>query len=416
VGDRILTLQWEKQDPVDVSDATPEEISRIVASDNQSKLSITLQKSDGSTRKVILQKAKAVVDDDLGRVKSFLLKGSKTIGFISLPAFYSDWESGRPDGYGCSDDVAKEIVKLKKEGLDALILDIRYNGGGSVGEAVSLAGIFIDSGPVALMQDKDKRILTLKDMNRGTIYDGPLLVMVNGLSASASEMLAGALQDYHRALIVGSPTYGKATAQIVLPLDSTASPDHIWESSKRGPYLKITINRIFRVNGTTAQEQGVRPDIVVRDLSEADPEREKNADFVIKASKIEPNRYYKSYPPLPVTDLRNYAAAFTDTNRYYKALREYLAELDSLKEPRDYSLTFHKPEQVIKNGEVKNPSDSTGSIRAKAPFEVLWNQYEKERMKTDESLRFDDELWKKLLTSDQEILLCYLIASRMAGH
>ena len=148
------------------------------------------------------------------------------MGYISLPAFYTDWQNNDKAGNGCADDVAKEIVKLKKENIEGLILDLRYNGGGSMQEAVDLSGIFIDAGPVAQIKSRDAKVYTMKDVNRGsTIYDGPLILMVNGYSASASEMVAGTLQDYNRAVIVGSPTYGKATAQVVLPMDTTINLD-----------------------------------------------------------------------------------------------------------------------------------------------------------------------------------------------
>lgn len=110
---------------------------------------------------------------------------------------------------------------MKTENIDGLIIDLRYNGGGSMQEAVELAGIFIDAGPVGQYKSRESKVFTLKDVNRGTMYDGPLMLLVNGYSASASEMVAGTLQDYNRAVIVGSPTYGKATAQVILPMDTT---------------------------------------------------------------------------------------------------------------------------------------------------------------------------------------------------
>src|SRR5690606_17936052 len=116
-------------------------------------------------------------------------------------------------------DVAKEIVKLKQENIEGLILDVRFNGGGSLAEAVAMAGIFIDGGPVGIERVRQKEPLTLKDSNRGTVYDGPLVIMVNGLSASASEFLAAALRDYNRAIIVGSNTYGKGVGQQLFSLE-----------------------------------------------------------------------------------------------------------------------------------------------------------------------------------------------------
>ena len=219
-GDKIVSIQWEGAKPIDVSKATAEEISDILEQNNHAKATLTIQKQDGTKRQVELAKEKETEEAEDNKVKSYLLKGEKTIGYISLPSFYEDWED-KVSINGCANDVAKEVLKLKKENIDGLVLDLRYNGGGSVKEAVDLAGIFIDAGPITQIKTREPKPFTLKDMNRGTIYDGPISLLVNGFSASASELLAGALQDYNRALIIGSPTYGKATGQSILPMDTT---------------------------------------------------------------------------------------------------------------------------------------------------------------------------------------------------
>jgi carboxyl-terminal processing protease len=416
VGDRILSLQWEDMEVVDVSDASTEEVNEMLSGENQKKLTLTLKKNDGSVRKIILQKEKAVLDDDLGKVKSFLLKGKRTVGFISLPAFYSEWENGRPDGVGCADDVGKEIIKLKKEGMDALILDLRYNGGGSVPEAIALTGIFIDAGPVAMVKDQDQKLYTLKDMNRGTLYDGPLLIIVNGFSASASEMFAAALQDYNRALIIGSPTYGKATAQVILPLDTAAGLQSGNHSSPSDGFLKITISKLYRINGTTAQENGVQPDIRIHDLTEVEPEREKTSAFTIHAAAVDPNRYYQPYHPLPGEEMRRFARSFTDSSRYFMALKDYIDYRNKPKSPKDVSLQMEDQMKLEEEGAFAQEQARDLRSGLRAPYEVQWHGYENERMKTDENLRFDNALWKEVLLSDPEIVLSYLIASRMAGN
>ncbi|HEY4964903.1 MAG TPA: S41 family peptidase, partial [Puia sp.] len=256
-GDQILTLQWENDEEMDVSDGSVEEVNAFISGDHGKSLTLTLKKTDGTTRKVTLQREKSVLDDDNSKVRSFILRGSRLIGFISLPAFYTDWNGEEGGNNGCADDVAKEIIKLKKENIEGLILDLRYNGGGSMLEAIALAGIFIDVGPVGMTRDKEGKIYTMKDVNRGSVYDGPLILLINGYTASASEMLAGTLQDYHRALIVGSPSFGKATAQVVLPLDTLFDEKHIERMKTADNFIKMTIDRLFRVNGTSAQQTGV---------------------------------------------------------------------------------------------------------------------------------------------------------------
>ena len=174
---------------------------------------MTVKTAAGEIKTVKLSKEK--MNDEESVVKSYVLHGNKNVGYINLPGFYSrESESIKEEKDikydGCANDVSKEIVKLKKDTIAGLILDLRYNGGGSMWEAMQLAGIFIDIGPVASVKDKEGKVHFLKDPNRGTIYDGPLIVLINGGSASASEFVSAVLQDYNRALIVGGTHMVKA--------------------------------------------------------------------------------------------------------------------------------------------------------------------------------------------------------------
>nr|MCU0323330.1 S41 family peptidase [Chitinophagaceae bacterium] len=288
VGDKIIAIQWDDQKPIDVADASIEETAAILDASNHAKTTLTILKADGTKRTVDLYKEEELENDDDDLVKSFILKGAKKIGYIYLPSFYEDWED-KTRANGCANDIAKEIVKLKKDKIDGLILDIRYNGGGSVLEAVDLAGIFIDAGPIAQSKTRDPKPYTLKDLNRGTIYDGPMAVLINGYSASASELLAGTLQDYHRAVIIGSNSYGKATGQRVLPLDTTINLDSDLTKVNKSAYLKLTLSQIFRVNGSTAQFTGIVPDVYIPDITQATNNKEKDELFAIPPSTIPSN-------------------------------------------------------------------------------------------------------------------------------
>lgn len=412
-GDAILALQWEGNEEVDVSDGSPSEVSVLISGDHPKNLTLTLKKNDGSIRKVTLQREKALLDDDNSKVRSFILKGDHRIGFISLPAFYTDWESGAGGSNGCADDVAKEILKLKKENIEGLILDLRYNGGGSMTEAIALAGIFIDVGAVGMTKNKEGKVFTMKDVNRGSVYEGPLLLLVNGFSASASEMLAGTLQDYHRALIVGSPTFGKATAQVVLPLDTVFDEHHLERMKYAENFIKVTVERLFRVNGTSAQETGVIPDILLRDFTAARSERERTMPFALTNTQIEPNKYYHAYPALPVDSLIAFARLFTDTSAYLKSFNHYLDQLVALQTPKDESLSLQKireeHEQMKKFLADREKSLPTVSL----PYEIQWNAFEKIRMRTDEDLRNTNLMLTHVLSKDPGLLMGYQIASRM---
>jgi len=411
-GDKIQTVQWEGKEPIEVSDASPAELSEILSADNHEKLNITIKKADGTIRHVSLMKEKAEPGDDDNRVKSFLLKGKKTIGYISLPAFYTDWESDGKGVNGCADDVAKEIIKLEKEKIVGLILDVRYNGGGSMQEAVDLAGIFIDAGPVAQIKTRDAKVYTLKDINRGTIYDGPLILMVNGYSASASEMVAGTLQDYNRALIVGSPTYGKATAQIVLPLDTTIDLDKDFKNKQADCYIKLTVEKLYRINGSSAQATGVQPDILLQDLLEADPHREVNTPLSFPPSSIAPNKYYKANAALPIAALQAFAKTQTDTSVYFKTLKSYIQLYKLHLQPRDISLYWPEASEDKKKDEagIQYPAQFNNN-NANAPFTVMNHAFEEQRLKTDDDLRELDDTWKERLLKDPYIQIAFGLLS-----
>ncbi|HEY4334631.1 MAG TPA: S41 family peptidase, partial [Puia sp.] len=322
-GDKIVAVRWEGKESIDVSDATAGELYRILSTEGADRLTLGVRKADGTTREVTLQKGRVVgtQEEEDDKVRGFLLKGATTtVGYISLPAFYEDWENNKGVN-GCANDVAKEIIKLKKENIGGLILDLRYNGGGSMDEAVQLSGLFIDAGPVGQVISRDAKVYTLKDITRGTVWAGPLLVLVNGSSASASEMVAGTLQDYNRALIVGSPTYGKATAQVVLPMDTTVDLEHFNPQAQASSYLKVTVSKLYRVNGSTAQVSGVKPDVVLPDPPAAETQREADEKFVLPPTPIPANKYYLPLPVLQVLDERAIAEKAMGGIAFFAAAR-----------------------------------------------------------------------------------------------
>jgi carboxyl-terminal processing protease len=404
VGDKLISIKWDDQKPIDVSDASAQEVSAILDASNHAKATITIQKADGTKREVVLYKEQQTNDDeDDDKVKSFVLNGSKKIGYIYLPSFYEDWEY-KARVNGCANDVAKEIVKLKRDKIDALILDIRFNGGGSVQEAVDLAGIFIDAGPITQLKSREGKPITLKDMNRGTIYDGPLAVLVNGYSASASELLAGALQDYNRAVIIGSNTYGKATGQRVLPLDTTIDLNTDLKNINTSAYLKLTLSEVFRVSGSTAQFAGIVPDIHVPDYSEAMRNKEKDELFAIPASAIDANKYYLPLAPISFVTLKTKAAELIAKDTFFKKIETYIKAKKNEKIQSDISLKlseYLKAPKAAETDEEDMEDDESAEVDTTQPtantnavFTVENNSFEAQRIQKDNA---------KLLASQQQI-------------
>lgn len=409
-GDKFMSLQWEGSQPVDLSDITMHEFGILLEESNHKLALFTVKKADGSLVQVSLQKELATGEDE-DKVKSFILKGANTtIGYIYLPAFYEDWETSNDGLNGCANDVGREIIKLKKENIQGLILDVRYNGGGSVREATELAGIFIDAGPVAQEKSRDGKVITMKDFDRGTIYDGPLVVMVNGYSASASELVAGTLQDYNRAVIVGAPTYGKATMQVVLPMDTTVTYENYTQKQTEN-YLKITTSKLYRVNGTTAQFKGVQPDIAVPDLLDAYITREANEPNALRPSFVAPNKYYTPYAPLPISALAASVQKEIDTNKYFTTVKKLIADSKQKKGARDISLNV---KDAIANFDPAGKDDDgsiTGPVSKK--FKVQSNQYEQGRLQSDSDLKEMNDEFMHQVTADAAIGVAYDVLSKL---
>ncbi|MDH7463218.1 S41 family peptidase [Chitinophagaceae bacterium 26-R-25] len=405
-GDKIVALQWAGKEEIDVSEANREEISEVLDASNHEEVTFTIKKVDGTVRKVVLQKATNENDEADNKVKSFVLKGAKNIGFISLPAFYTDWETNSSEDHGCANDVAKEILKLKKENITGLIIDLRFNGGGSIQEAIELAGIFIDAGPVGQIKSRDAKVYTMMDVNRGTMYDGPLVFLVNGYSASASEILAAAMQDYNRALIVGSPTYGKATAQLIMPMDTVALANHNANNTKADSYLKLTINKLFRVTGQTAQFNGVIPDVKLPDILEIDSRREADEPFALKPSVIPANKYYKPLAPLPVAALQGKANPEIDQSEYFNELKKYAVEYKKVMANQDVSLYLN--DVLAARKKVKEKDDAVPKETASSSYYVVSNHsFDEDRFASDEDLKKLNNEWRKALQKDPYIKIAY---------
>jgi len=253
----------------------------------------------------------------------------------------------------------------------------------------------------------------MKDVNRGSVYDGPLILLINGFTASASEMLAGTLQDYHRALIIGSPSFGKATAQVVLPLDTLFDEKHMDRMKTADNFIKVTVDRLFRVNGSSAQQTGVVPDIYLPDYTETQTEREKSLPFSLANTSIDSNKYYHPYPPISKEPLSSFSKAFSDTSRLFISFNSYLDLLQKAQVARDQVLSLNKMMEERKevNKKLLDAERSINKIRP--PYEVEWNQYEKIRMQADEDLRKSNGALTQVLTRDTGILLGYEIAFRM---
>lgn len=255
-GDIIEEIEFRKGNKESLKNKGSAYLSSILRDDKLIELTFHLRKKSGLIQKVKLVKSK-VENKENSFIGYVLSDGKHKMGYISLPSFYTDYESD--SHLGCANDVAKEIILLKKDSIQGLILDLRNNGGGSLWEALELSGLFIDEGPLSVYQAATGKPTLLKDPKRGTVYDGPLIVLVNNSSASASEFFAGCMQDYNRALIFGDVSYGKGSSQSVYPLDSN---DYFGLNG----FMKITNGKFYHVSGRSNQEKGIIPDVLAHDI------------------------------------------------------------------------------------------------------------------------------------------------------
>ena len=301
-NDEILKVGEGNATPVDVTGyAVTDAVKLIRGAKKGSEVKLTVKKVDGTTKVITLLRDDIKLDDVFA--KSAIINGDKKIGYIYLPEFYADFEN--KDGSRCAEDVAKELVKLKAENVEGIVLDLRGNGGGSLWDVVQMVGLFIENGPVVQVKGRGDKARVLDDPDKGTVlYGGPLTVLVDETSASASEIFAAAIQDYKRGIVIGSTsTYGKGTVQRNIPLNPQ-SENSLFNSGKEAEDLgtvKLTLQKFYRINGGATQLRGVEPDVVLPDRLEYLKFREKDNTNALVWDEIK-DATYKQWSSTYSTD------------------------------------------------------------------------------------------------------------------
>lgn len=279
VGDLILKVAQGEEESVDIVDAPMKEVLKLIRGPKGTEVRLTVQKKDGSIK--VIPIVRDVVIREETYAKSAVIEDKNTMikyGYINLPGFYSKF--GQREGRSSADDVDKELAKLQQQGVEGIILDLRNNGGGSLPDAIEMAGLFIKDGPIVQVKTMKHRPIIKSDYNSSVSYNGPLIVMVNSFSASASEIVAAALKDYGRAYIIGSnSTYGKGTVQTFMDLNNFIKPG----TTVTEPFgsLKFTVQQFYRVNGSSTQFKGVHPHIEFPDLYDVREVGESSMDHAI---------------------------------------------------------------------------------------------------------------------------------------
>jgi carboxyl-terminal processing protease len=394
VGDMIMKVKQEKEkEAVSVVGMRLDDAVKLIKGPKGTKVILTIKRVDGSIEEEII--TRDVVEIEETYAKSTLIKKEdKNYGLIDLRQFYFDMQNYKERN--AASDVKKEILRLKDEGMQGLIIDLRGNGGGSLRTAVDMAGLFIKEGPIVQVASSGSKKEVLEDQDDEIVWDGPLVILVNELSASASEILAAAMQDYKRAIVIGSKqSYGKGTVQNLLDLNQWLRNNDMGDMGS----LKLTTQKFYRVNGGSTQLEGVKSDVVMADRYSYINIGEKDYDNPLPYDKIEPADYevwngYLDYEKIIKKSMERMAKS--------EQLRLIDENAQWIKSRRDIT-TVNLNYESYKN-ELESRIDDTKKFDAidnydnKLRYESL--PFEIELMKQDTTLVEKRKRWHKSLGND----------------
>ena len=349
--DEIIKVAQGNEEPIDVTGYSVTDAVKIIRGAKKgSEVKLTVRRLDGSVTVISIIRDEIKLDDTFA--KSAVINGDHKIGYIWLPEFYVDFND--PNGAKCSEDVAKEIEKLKAENVEGIIMDLRGNGGGSLPEVVKMVGLFIDEGPVCVVKGREDKPYQWKDKDKGVVYNGPLTVMVDEFSASASEIFAAAIQDYKRGIIIGSTsTYGKGTVQRTIPLNPESENNFFTNKNVEDlGSVKLTLQKFYRVNGGATQIKGVTPDIVIPDRFEYLKYRERDNADALPWDEIAKSDYKTWTSTISNDVVVKYSDEQIAQNTVFNKIKESMSWLEKNND-KAYSLNLDKYKEEQKEFKVK---------------------------------------------------------------
>jgi carboxyl-terminal processing protease len=352
--DIILKVGEGAENPVEITDTRIRDAVALIRGKKGTEVRLTVRKPDG--RRLVIPIIRDVVEIEETFVKSTTIDAKESgqkFGYVKVPSFYRDY-TGKTKR-NVTDDLRNELKKLNKENISGLILDLRNNGGGSLSDAVSVTGLFIETGPVVQVRSGNGRIRVMSDDDRGIEYKGPMIVLVNRFSASASEILAGALQDYGRALIVGDAhTHGKGTVQALLDLDRYINLRGMEKYLPLGA-VKVTIQKFYRISGESTQEKGVTPDVVLPSRFDGLESGEKYLDYALAWDHIDAADFkrWESFPQ-NIAELKRGSQERVSHNEDFA---EILVEAKEATERREDTMQSLLLSQMLKEREELQGAD-----------------------------------------------------------
>jgi carboxyl-terminal processing protease len=362
VNDLFLAVTQEGGEPVDVVGMRTDDAIQMIRGKKGTVVILTIEKPDGSVVDIRIERDEVIIDESFARSAIIDIPGViENVGYIKLPKFYSSFE--KEDGNSCSKDVAKELEKLKANNVNGIILDLRNNTGGSLNDVVDMSGLFIEKGPIVQVKGRKSKAYVHQDTDESVQYDGPLIVMTNSNSASASEILAAAMQDYGRAIIVGGEsTFGKGSVQRFYNLDRAIRGS---EEFKPLGNIKMSVQKFFRVNGGSTQLKGVIPDVILPD----------NYSYIDAGEKE-----YKNTLPWDEIEAKTFKQDVVKLNHLDKIIKN---SKDRIQKDDDFILADSRAKMIKVSQDVSEYSLNLEQYRAyRAEKDKEAEQY-KELMKND---------------------------------
>ncbi len=407
-GDEIIKVAQAEEEPVDVRGFDLEDVVKIIRGKKGTEVRLTVKKVSGTVKVIPIIRDEVLLED--GFAKSAIIKtpDQGAIGYIYLPSFYADFQ--KINGRRCSEDVAIEVLKLKNSGVDGIILDLRNNGGGSLSDVVDMTGIFIDKGPIVQVKSNGAPPTTLEDRQTGAIYDGPLAIMVNQGSASASEIMAAALQDYKRAVIIGSTTFGKGTVQKIISLDRFLSvTDKLTAKTKNNLIsddpvgsLKLTVQKFYRINGGSTQLKGVTPDITLPDAYEHIDIGERSNESALEWDVIPSADYETVVNAVDAKKLEKLSKERVKANQGFNIISETAKRIKEQREDKTYPLD--ETTYVAEQKESEEASKRLEELEEKTHQLIVENIAEDlKKINLDSSSIEKNDRWIKGLKKDIQL-------------
>ncbi|WP_424495230.1 carboxy terminal-processing peptidase [Salinimicrobium sp. GXAS 041] len=394
VGDEIIKVKQEdEKEPVSVAGMRLDDAVGLIKGPKGTKVTLTVRKVDGTVEDIDIVRDVVELEETYAK-SSIVEKEGRTYGVINLPKFYFDM--GDYSARNAASDVKQEIIRLKEQDMEGLVLDLRNNGGGSLKTVVDIAGLFIKEGPVVQVRSKMDGQEVLKDTDPSILWDGPLVILVNELSASASEILAAAMQDYKRAIVIGSKqTYGKGTVQNVIDLNRWIRNSDFGDLGA----LKLTTQKFYRVNGGSTQLEGVKSDVVVPDRYSYIDIGEKDQENPLPWDQIAPADYEVWNDYVGFEETIKSSKARMAKNEQLKLIDENAKWIRDQRDEKSFPLNFEKYKTELEQDEEQAKQfDRISDYKSNLTYKSL--PYEMKMFSTDTVLAEKRERWHETLAGD----------------